>query len=267
MKKIINIPLIVIALLMTAILTSCEKEIDVDLNSVTPRLVIEGLVVKDSIAKVKLTKTKDFNDNNVYEPITGASIQISDDAGNTETLLLNSTGWYVAKTLKGVEGRTYKLTVLYDEQTYTSTSKMPPVVKIDSLSMFDFKVLDYWLPRVHFKDPVGTTNDYYRAKLYVNDKYIPCAYEAISMDRSDGIEYVNLCFPDEKKLVDEEIKKGDRLKIELQRLDKGAYTYFYPLDVISDSNNNPTSNITGGALGYFSAYSYDRQEIIADWED
>lgn len=267
MKKIINIPLIVIALLMTAILTSCEKEIDVDLNSVTPRLVIEGLVVKDSIAKVKLTKTKDFNENNIYEPVEGASIQISDDAGNTETLLLNSTGWYVAKTLKGVEGRTYKLTVLYDEQTYTSTSKMPPVVKIDSLSMFDFKVLDYWLPRVHFKDPVGTTNDYYRAKLYVNDKYIPCAYEAISMDRSDGIEYVNLCFPDEKKLVDEEIKKGDRLKIELQSLDKGAYTYFYTLDGISDSNNNPTSNITGGALGYFSAYSYDRQEIIADWED
>lgn len=267
MKKIINIPLVVIALLMTTILTSCEKEIDVDLNSVTPRLVIEGLVVKDSIAKVKLTKTKDFNENNIYEPVEGASIQISDNAGNAETLSLNSTGWYVAKTLKGVEGRTYKLTVVYDEQTYTSTSKMPPVVKIDSLSMFDFKVLDYWLPRVHFKDPVGTTNDYYRAKLYINDKYIPCAYEAISMDRSDGIEYVNLFFPDEKKLVDEEIKKGDRIKVELQSIDKGAYTYFYTLDGISESNNNPTSNITGGALGYFSAYSYDRQEMIADWQD
>ncbi len=267
MKKIVNIPLIIAALLVSVIFTSCEKEIDVDLNSVTPHLVIEGVVAKDSLAKVKLTKTKDFGENNTYEPVTGASIQITDDAGNTETLELNNTGWYTAKTLKGIVGRTYQLKVIYDDQTYTASSKMPPVVKIDSVTMFDFPVIDYQLPRVHFKDPTGTVNDYYRAKLYINDKYIPTNGEAISADRSDGIEIVELFFPDEKKLENEEISKRDKIRVELQSVDKGAYTYFYTLGNISESENNPTSNISGGALGYFSAYSTDSKSIIADWED
>lgn len=264
---IIDTQLIIAVLLISALFVSCEKEIDVDLNSVPPQLVIEGIVAKDSLAKVKLTKTKDFGENNNYQPVAGANIQISDNAGNTDILTLNSAGWYSTKTLRGVEGRTYKLTVVYDNKTYTSTSKMPPVVKIDSVSMFDFPVIDYRLPRVHFKDPKGTVNDYYRAKLFINGKYIPTGNEAISTDRSDGIEVVNLFFPDKKKLENEEISKGDKIRVELQSLDKGAYTFFYTLGNMEQSENNPTSNITGGALGYFSAYSLDSKEIIADWQD
>lgn len=30
---------------------------------------------------------------------------------------------------------------------------------------------------------------------------------------------------------------------------------------------NPTSNIKGGALGYFGAYSFTSKEIVMVWED
>ncbi len=54
MKRIINQFIIIITILVSSLLIiSCEKEIDLDLRSVTPRLVIEGVVVKDSLAKVK----------------------------------------------------------------------------------------------------------------------------------------------------------------------------------------------------------------------
>lgn len=37
------------------------------------------------------------------------------------------------------------------------------------------------------------------------------------------------------------------------------------IDGINTSLANPTSNITGGALGYFGVYTCDTKEIIADW--
>lgn len=266
MKTKINQHIIVISILISSLFVfSCEKEIDVDLRSVTPRLVIEGVVVKDSLAKVKLTKTKDFDGDNNYLPVSGAEVVISDDAGASEILILDESGWYVAQTLRGEVGRTYNLLVIYEEKTYTSTSTMPPLVEIDSITMYKFPVIDYHIPRIHFKDPKGKANDYYRIKLFIKDKYMSVGQEAVSTDQTDGLEVALPFFVDEKKLDDEKIKKGDKITFELQSVDKGAYTFFDTLGKMEETKNNPTSNISGGVLGYFSAYSYDRQFIIADW--
>jgi len=263
-KKYIQI---IAAAILSFTLVSCEKEIDVDLRSVEPRLVIEGKVMLDSLAKVKITKTKDFGEDNNYPPVEGAIVRISSDAGEDEELFLDNSGWYVATGLRGVVGTTYNLSVTYDEIEYTASSFLPPMVPIDSVTMFSFPVLDYEIPRIHFKDPVGKTNEYYRQKLYINSKYTKIAWEAMETDQSDGIKMVSLLIPSEKELVDEEIKKGDTILVELQSIDKGAFTFFDTLGNIDDALVNPTSNIKGGALGYFSAYSFDRKEIIADWKD
>jgi len=53
----------------------------------------------------------------------------------------------------------------------------------------------------------------------------------------------------------------------LQCIDKGAYTFFYTLSRIEDSKTNPTSNIKGGALGYFSASTVDKMTITAEWKE
>lgn len=266
MKRILSKYIISIVTAVSGLFViSCEKEIDIDLRSVEPHLVIEGKVIQDSLAMVKLTNTKDFDENNEYIPLTGANILISDDAGNSETLVMSSSGWYIAPTLKGVVGRTYNLSVSYDGKEYTSTSKMPPMVPIDSITMFHIPTMDYDIPRLHFKDPLGTTNDYYRKKIYINGKYISLEYEAISADRIDGTVIVDLSFIPENKLENDEIKKGDKIMIELQSIDKGAFTFFDTLGNIENSLNNPTSNIEGGALGYFSAFTFDRKEIEANW--
>ena len=59
----------------------------------------------------------------------------------------------------------------------------------------------------------------------------------------------------------------DRIEVEFQCIDKGAYTFFYTLSRIEDSKTNPTSNIKGGALGYFSASTVDKMTITAEWEE
>ncbi|HOY49299.1 MAG TPA: DUF4249 domain-containing protein, partial [Flavobacteriales bacterium] len=57
--------------------------------------------------------------------------------------------------------------------------------------------------------------------------------------------------------------------VELWGIDKGVYEYYNTLNSILGgagpsvaSPANPTSNITGGAMGYFSAYTISRSWII-----
>ncbi|WP_308600466.1 DUF4249 domain-containing protein [uncultured Dysgonomonas sp.] len=269
MKSIKNKYIIVLsALAVMLAVTSCEKEIDVDLNSVTPRIQIEGIVKQDQLAKVRVSHTLDFNNNSGYPFLKGAIVKISDDAGNTETLQQDNTGWYVAQNIKGVIGRSYNLSVTYEEKEYTSTSKIPPLVKLDSLSMYKVPVMKYAIPMIHFSDPKGETNQYYRCLVYINGKQLPDVNEMVLsaefMDGSPIHQFLPVFINDDD--VDP-IKQGDEIEVEFQCIDKGAYTFFYTLSRIEDSKTNPTSNIKGGALGYFSASTLDKMTITAEWEE
>lgn len=258
--------LFVIAIITIAFY-SCEKEIDVDLNSVIPRITIEGLVKQNAPAMVRVSQTIDFNDRNEYPFLEGAIVKIWDDAGNSETLKQNSTGWYVAEHLTGEENRTYNLSVIYDDTEYTASSYMPPLVKIDSLSMYKVLAMDYALPMVHFTDPVGDVNKYYRYLVYINGKQRSDTDEIVtSTEFTDGSPmHVLLPVFSEDDDVDP-IEKGDDILIEFQCLDKDSYTFYDTLSDISNSLTNPTTNIKGGALGVFCAYSHDRMSITATWK-
>lgn len=267
MKPIYNkLQLLGICLISLLGITSCEKEIDVDLHSVEPRIVIEGLVKKDSLATVNVTTTKDFDTDNTFIPVSGAIVTISDNAGNEEVLKQNKAGLYVAKTIRGVENRTYNLSVSVDGKVYTSTSTMPQLVPIDSIKMHYIPMFKYAVPMVVFRDPAGVEN-HYRNILYLNRVRMDIGGEATDSKNRDGFEIERILpvFDDDKE-DSRKVEKGDTVMVELQSIDKGAFTFFDSLDRIDMGQTNPTTNITGGALGYFSAYAFDRKSIIADWE-
>jgi hypothetical protein len=253
-------------LFITLTFCSCEKEIDVDLKTAPPHIQIEGLVKQDQLAMVRVSHTVDFNDNSGYPLLKGAIVKISDNAGNSEILKQDDTGWYVAENMKGVVGRKYDMSVTYEGKEYTSTSQMPPQVKLDSLTMYKILVMDYALPMIHFKDPVGVTNQYYRCLVYINGKQLPDMNELVLstefMDGSPIHQFLPVFTHDDD--VDP-IEQDDEILIEFQCLDKGAYTFFETLSRIEESLTNPTSNITGGALGYFCACTVDQMTITAKW--
>lgn len=260
--------LTIVAIVSTFIFTSCEKEIDVDLRSSEPKLVIEGLITADSLATVRLTMSKDFSSNNTFDPVLGALVSVSDDKGNTEILKIDTSGIYKAQNLRGVPGRTYNLKVNVDGQEYTASSTMSPhTVKIDSITMYYIPLFKYACPMIYFQDPKGSKN-YYRELLYINGKRKKLDEDATDTDDREGF-YLSRLVPAFKENGSDEdpIKKGDTITVEHQLLDKGAYTFFETLGRIGNSQTNPTSNIVGGALGYFSAYTFDRKTIIADWPE
>ena len=269
MKSIINRYHIILGVMIVAcVFTSCEKEIDVDLRSVPPRIQIEAMVKQDQLARVRVSHTLDFNDNSGYPFLKGAIVKISDVNGISETLKQDDSGWYVAETLKGEIGHTYNMSVTYEGKEYTSTSTMPPLVKLDSLTMYKVLAIDYAFPMIHFTDPKGKVNQYYRCLVFINGKQLPDMSElALSTEFMDGspIHQFLPVFSNDKDV--DPIQQGDDIMIEFQCLDKGAYEFFKTLGDIENSLANPTSNIKGGALGYFSACTVDQMSIVAEWEE
>lgn len=255
-------------LILCLFLSSCEKEVDVNLHSVEPRIVIEGIIKQDQPATVRVSQTIDFNNNEGYPNLSGAVVTISDEQGNSEVLQQDSSGWYTAANLKGEIGHTYHLAVTYQGQAYTATSQMPPRVPLDSITIKKVSAIDNPFPVLHFLDPLGETNQYYRALVIINGKQRPDVQEFVeTAEFSDGI---HIGWPLMVFSTDSDIKpieKGDELTIELQAIDKATYKFFASLISIGQSPTNPISNISNGALGYFSACAIDRKTIIADWED
>jgi hypothetical protein len=155
----------IISLILLSIINfACEKVISVDLNSAAPNIVIEGNITdQDGPYIVKLSQTVNFDLTNTFPPVTGASVVISDNLGNSERLTEGLAGTYSTSTIHGVPGRTYTLSVSVNGKEYIASSTMPPPVTIDSLTLESMtfggdnsKVID-----VHFKDSAGVKN-YYR---------------------------------------------------------------------------------------------------------
>lgn len=239
-----------------ALITSCTKVIDVDLNSKDPMIVIEANISdQPGPYTVRLTQTVNFSEANVFPGVSGAVVTISDDLGNTETLVETTpAGTYQTSTTQGVPGRTYYLNVVANGKTYTAESKMPPLVTLDTVLVEESSAfggsLFYIFP--FFQDPQGLGNSY-RCIQTVNGDRVEGS-TLFTDDFSDGL--IN-----GQPIVafDDSLGTGDSLSIELQCIDRPVYLYFFSLEQTTTGQTgapaNPVSNITNGALGYFSAHT------------
>lgn len=267
MSKIFRYILLAAVLVSTFTFVSCEKEVTIDLNSSEPRIVIEGLVQLDTLAYVRITKSKDYNADGGFPAVTGAIVTLSDNAGNKEILAQDIRGLYAARTMKGVKGRTYNLVVEVEDQVFTSTSAMPDYVGIDSVYMDYYPVFKEAYPMVQFKDIAGQAN-YYRHTLSVNGKRVKIANGDVTDDKDrDGRVIDQIMYVEENNLEKDKIEKGDTITTSLLCLDKGAYTFFESMSRMDMTLTNPTSNIKGGALGYFSAFTKATKTVIAEWDE
>ena len=98
--------------LSTIMFVACEKVIDIDLNDVEPKIVVEANI--DDIEgpyQVKLTKTVNYNQSNMFPTVSDAVVTLSDSEGNTEVLVESVPGIYVSTLIEGVPGRTYTLDI------------------------------------------------------------------------------------------------------------------------------------------------------------
>lgn len=248
----------------TLALFSCQKIIKVDLNSSAPKVVIEGSINDQPGPHfVKVSQTVNFDQTNVFPAVTGAIVTISDDAGNTETLTEANPGIYQAATITGVAGRTYTLSVTAAGKTYTAVSKLNAPVQMDSLNTQKAFFGPLKNVHVYFNDPAGIEN-WYKIVKTVNDSVYRDIYVTPDLLR-DGQQMEEILFTNN---VEDSLRRGDSVTIALQCIDEGVYEYFRTLAPITEGNDpgatpaNPKTNLSNGALGYFSAYAVTRKSLI-----
>lgn len=245
---------------------SCSEIIDVDLNSAEPQIVIEGIISTQSdTTKVLISRTVNFNESNIFPPVSNALVEIYDDLGKTETLIEDTAGFYITTNLTGEVGRTYTLNVIIENKRFNSTCKIPEPVSLDSISLlkreaysfFDLETDSFFLAAIHFSDPEEVEN-FYQVIMYRNGerkrRYV------FDDDLSNGLEVERPFYFEDGTLT-----QGDTVEIELRSITTEVYFYLRDLSNTfsrSATPTNPRTNIEGAVLGYFNAYSSDNKSII-----
>jgi hypothetical protein len=247
------------------ILIACKKTINVDLNDAPPQIVIEGIINDINTATVTISKSVTVGSFNAYPFVSNATVTIKDNAGNTSTLLESAIKGTYKSSLTGVAGRTYTLTVTAEGKTYTAISTMPALVNLDSirpdLITFGNKNLKVIVPV--YTDPPGLGN-YYQFVEMVNSRFIKNVNAWNDNVNDGGTNTRRLIYsdPDNDSL---NIKTGDTISIEMRCIDKNVYRYMAALSDLQGNQTTPTnpeSNISNGALGYFSAHTSRTKKII-----
>lgn len=240
---------------------SCEKVIDLKLNEENQKIIIEGIVNKDSTVQyVRITKTIAFNESTAYPTVDNAIVTLRDNQGNSETLSFVGKGLYKSSDFLGVEGRTYSLKAIVDGKEYTSTSTMPYNVPIDTVSLqeFSFGPTPNFFPIAERMDPKDIKN-YYSFNLFKNNLRI----EGIYLQDDQFNDGVNVLQP----IFGGDCTNKDTLRLEMSCIDQNVYKYFFTLSVNAGGTGgaipaNPESNISGGCLGYFSAQTFQVRTVI-----
>ena len=259
----------ILFLLFSFTLLSCEKVIDINVRESETRYVIEGVITNEpGDAKVLLSLTKPFNQDNSFTPVSNAIVKIKDNGA--EILFVETApGRYENNTLVGIPGHLYELEVAINSEIFTARCVMPQLVLIDTLYIAPGPFGQFKFANVGYTDPAGVDNGH-RFVQCVNGRKDPeIFWENDELNDGDRV-IVELDTGVDKQDDPRNINSGDTVTIEMLTLDEQIYKFWYSLRTgggNGDGNTaapaNPLSNIRGGALGYFSAHGIDRESVIA----
>lgn len=276
---------------MAVLLTSCEKEVHINLASSSPQVVVQGAIETGSAPYVLLNSTIGFFskvDLATYQNsfIHDAEVSVSDGLRSVQLKEYSfDTGgsfkFYVytlnlsdpADTMIGQNGKTYTLTIKYNGQTYTGSTKIPYPQGIDTM----------WFDVPQF---AGEKTPDSAKQLYVTytDPDTPGDYVKYFTQRDNGPFYPSGNFSDEivnGKVISnigleagygddgiDHLKDsliyffpGEEVTLKWCAIDKGVYTFWNTLDFAKSSIGNPfaspinpTTNMKNGALGIWAGY-------------
>jgi hypothetical protein len=283
-NKIKNVLQIVI---FSVVFLSCEEDVtnDISLNSIE-RLVIEGGIERkanNTIQVIKLTKSIPFLDNSDNPFVSDAIITVSD--GNTTwNFGYTQNGNYKNNNLLPEIGKTYTITIVWNNETYVGSDTLNEVPQFDNF-YYEFEEETFITDSGYFlkfdsTDPVGIEN-YYYYRVFKNDIFTivpdPGNSETLIVtDRFfDGQQRIGIN-PNEE--VSFEI--GDVAKAQQLGISKKYYQFLFELFTqtgnqgISFVGNPPpasirsniinTSNPTNRILGYFYAVDIVEDSIVIE---
>lgn len=227
---------IFIAILVT--LSSCEDVVDVDLNTVETRLVIDASInwfkgTSGSEQSVKLSLTTAFFDNSV-PPANEATVIIADSNNNSfQFIEEGNTGVYINNNFIPIIDEVYTLTINYNNETYVGTEILKSVASIDYVEQDDeggFSGEDIEL-KAFYTDPVNIENYYFFE--FISDIPIVPTLEVYEDRFTDGNQIFGF-------YTEEDLETGDEVIIRNYGISEQFYEFmFILLQQASEENSGP----------------------------
>ncbi len=252
-------------------LVSCEKVIDVNVRDADRRYVIEGVVTdKPERHYVKITTTQNLSDNNNFPGVRDAAVSVTDESGTSFVFVEEEDGVYKSvHSFAGVSGSIYTLTVDINGERFTAVSTMPHKVEMDTMYITEEFLFGQVrkAANIAYRDPQGERN-YYRFIQFIEGMRYNRVF-VTNDEYTDGNAVTDkLRTPSDDE--DHQIEAGDTVTVHALCMDKANNDYW--VSFLSSgatggggtaSPANPTTNIQGGALGYFSAHTLQVLEAVA----
>ncbi|MEJ7692656.1 DUF4249 domain-containing protein [Daejeonella sp.] len=276
MRKILSI----ISTLTVILFSSCEKIVNVDLETQAPRLIVDAALIwvkgtDGKVQTIKLTTTTGYYQQEMPK-VSNATVYITNSANVRFDFLEEPgtngiTGRYTCIKFIPKIGETYTLTVIYKGETYEGKETLIAVNPIENVEQRDDFGLnrDEYGIKVNFRDPVNQNNYYLFSYKTANRKFP--SYDAFDDQFIDG----NLGFG---VFADAKSKKGDSINIKFSGISQRYFNYMKILIGTSNADSNgifatvPSSNIRGNminktngtnyCLGYFSFSETDQSNYI-----
>ena len=274
MKTFLKTCLVVLSII---VLSSCEKEINLDLKNTSPKLVVEGNVLLGidtviSLQELKLSVSANYAGTNTPSPVTNAIVTVHDGT-NTYSYSHIGNGVYRSNFI-AAENKTYKLILNYERDEYNAIETLKAGgATIDSLSVNYFPSA-LGSPEGNFitintTDPANEKN-FYLWQLYINNQLMinPSPgniYRAIQKDNFfNGQPLKNYLPFDNFPVV-----SGDTARMYQLNISEQMYNYYYSIFNLTASSpvsgDVPPGKIKGNivnlnkpeknALGFFGACS------------
>ncbi|RPH28086.1 MAG: DUF4249 domain-containing protein [Bacteroidales bacterium] len=267
--------LVILSMVSVCALTSCtEKMDDYPLENSETRCVIVGKITTETIAhKVMITRSAPYFNDKPLEPISGAIVTISDGT-DTFSLIESTTelgSYFTNPDVFGIPGRTYTLNIsnvnlLGDGvmESYTAMSELKPVTPLDSIDTRYNNRFHFWETIAWAKEP-QETEDYYMFRAYIDNVLNSDSLlnYGITEDKffngSDIIGKLVYMFPEK-----DTIKLGKTIvTIDICGITKDYFLFLTEAQTMARPQNpmfsgppaNIRTNISNGAVGYFSAFS------------
>lgn len=252
---------------------SCEKVIDIDLNSSNPVLSVDAKLFEGSAAQVQLNYSTDYFYNEESSHAENAKVIITSSTGESEELTHSGAGLYIGENLIGEVDKSYSISIEDDDELYEANSDIIAPVEIYNVT---FEKLDFghpgpnnnnnnkdrYMPTFKFSDDPSITN-YYLLRFWKNDTLMEGNYTTLEdtyYTKNDTIE-----FPGFRN----NFELSDKLTVKIFTISKEEEIYFNQLNdnmgggmMGSSTPYNPKSNFGPEVMGYFMAMSYDEYTIV-----
>ena len=261
-------------LLASLAFVACEKIVEIDLPSESPRLVIEGQITNERAPwQVKLTLSQPYFDQAQADIISQAVVRIIGTDGSDVLLSHVDSGSFVsADTQQCVTGESYTLNVEYNGEEYQATEQMKNAFPLDTIASFLLPDNNGFIPSGYYVFIQGKENpesgDYYLFKAYRGDTL---KTRELDNDEFGSVSYLNENIDADRILQELALGKtprpfpflvepGDSILVEQFAITQQYYQFIIDLEAQRSRSGtpfdpppaNPNNNLSNGALGYFS---------------